>query len=40
MKNLWQSVCKKIKERNLISKDAALRELKEEIELVAICEDL
>ncbi len=36
MKDLWQSVCEKIESKDLILKNATLRELEKEIGLVAI----
>ena len=40
MADLWQSVCGKTESQNLTSRDAALRELEEETDLIAIREDL
>ena len=40
MADLWQSVCGKTESQNLTLRDATLRELEEEMGLVAIWEDL
>ncbi len=36
MKNLWQSVCEKIESGDLTLKDATLKELEEETDLITI----